>query len=116
MSEPATEVLRGTEARDVLALVPHLLGFEPAESLVLVCLLPCGRRVGMTMRQDLPPDSAWDLLPAAVAAMELPLARGRPGGVLAVVYSEREVSEDVLAAVRRFLHRHRVPLRGARCR
>ena len=38
---------------DILSLVPHTLGFEPRESLVLMAL--CGGRLGATLRLDLPP-------------------------------------------------------------
>ncbi|MCC9205135.1 DUF4192 domain-containing protein [Arthrobacter sp. zg-Y769] len=41
---------------DILSLVPHTLGFEPRNSLVLMAL--CGGRLGATLRLDLPPGQA----------------------------------------------------------
>jgi len=51
--EPASVVrLRGPA--DILTSVPHLLGFHPTESLVIICLSGPRRRQGLTMRMDLP--------------------------------------------------------------
>lgn len=50
----APEVLRVGDPRDLVALVPHQLGFVPARSLVLVSLRGARRRVGLVSRVDLP--------------------------------------------------------------
>jgi hypothetical protein len=54
--------LRLGHPRELLALVPYLLGFEPRDSAVLVGLRPPGHRVGLVARVDLPdllrPDGA----------------------------------------------------------
>jgi len=47
-------VLRVSDPRELLALVPHQLGFRPERSLVLVCLRGERRRVGLVVRGDLP--------------------------------------------------------------
>ena len=47
-------VLRVSDPRELLALVPHQLGFRPQRSLVLVCLRGERRRVGLVVRADLP--------------------------------------------------------------
>ncbi len=47
-------VLRVSDPRELLALVPHQLGFRPERSLVLVCLRGERRRVGLVVRADLP--------------------------------------------------------------
>ncbi|UYB37354.1 DUF4192 domain-containing protein [Arthrobacter koreensis] len=47
-----TEVLRAGTPQDILAFVPHCLGFTPQESLVLLGLR--GARLGATLRLDLP--------------------------------------------------------------
>jgi len=50
--EPTTDRLSVSDSPNVLALVPHLLGFEPERSLAL--LLLSGRRLVATLRVDLP--------------------------------------------------------------
>jgi len=45
--------LRVREPREMLALIPHQLGFHPAESVVLVSLRPPRGRVGLVVRVDL---------------------------------------------------------------
>jgi hypothetical protein len=47
-----TEIVRAARPVDLLRLVPRLVGFAPAESLVLVAF--SGRRTGSAMRVDLP--------------------------------------------------------------
>ncbi|MDQ3733808.1 MAG: DUF4192 domain-containing protein [Actinomycetota bacterium] len=51
-----TSKLRLSGPGSLVAAVPHLLGFPPEESLVLVGLRGPASRLGMTMRLDLPPD------------------------------------------------------------
>jgi hypothetical protein len=51
--EPAP-VVRLRSPADLLSALPHLLGFHPEESLVVVCLKGPRRRQGLTMRIDLP--------------------------------------------------------------
>lgn len=46
--------LRLGHPRELLALVPYLLGFQPRDSAVLVGLRPPGRQVGLVARVDLP--------------------------------------------------------------
>jgi hypothetical protein len=50
--EPAVVRLRGPA--DVLSSLPHLLGFHPTESLVIMCLSGPRRRQRLVMRVDLP--------------------------------------------------------------
>ncbi len=50
--EPAVVRLRGPA--DVLSSLPHLLGFHPTESLVIMCLSGPRRRQRLLMRVDLP--------------------------------------------------------------
>ncbi|MCU1591221.1 MAG: uncharacterized protein JWP11_2477 [Frankiales bacterium] len=49
-------VVRLTSPGEIVAAVPHLCGFVPAESLVAVSLRGERRRIGLTLRLDLPPD------------------------------------------------------------
>jgi hypothetical protein len=48
-----SEVLRVTESRELLALIPHQLGFAPVDSLVVIGLRPPNGRVGLIARVDL---------------------------------------------------------------
>lgn len=50
-------VLRVRDVIDLVALLPHLLGFQPRESLVAVALRGPRDRVRFTLRVDLPPAS-----------------------------------------------------------
>ncbi|WP_347057284.1 DUF4192 domain-containing protein [Blastococcus sp. HT6-30] len=78
--------VRISDPGEVAAALPHLLGFHPSESLVLIGLGgPSGGRVGLTVRGDIP--TAGD--GAATARL---LARGLrtddPAAALVVVVSE----------------------------
>jgi len=71
---------------EVAAALPHLLGFHPRESLVLLGLGgDSGRRLGMTVRADLPPAEHAGSLAAALARS---LSTDQPDGALVVVVSE----------------------------
>ena len=49
-------VVRVRDIGEIAAGLPHLLGFRPRESVVLIGLGgESGRRVGMTARADIPP-------------------------------------------------------------
>ncbi|MGZ4623865.1 MAG: DUF4192 domain-containing protein [Blastococcus sp.] len=83
-SGPATVSL--SDPGEIAAGLPHLIGFRPEESAVLISLAgDGGSQVGLTARADLPP-------PAHVAAFARALVRSvctdRPSGVLLVVVSE----------------------------
>ena len=52
---------------DILSLIPHTLGFEPENSLVLMAL--CGGRLGATLRLDLPPGRGFKSASAAAYAL-----------------------------------------------
>jgi hypothetical protein len=48
--------VRLSDPGDLAAGIPHLLGFHPTNSVVVISLTgPNGRRVGLTMRADIPP-------------------------------------------------------------
>jgi hypothetical protein len=77
---------------EVAAALPHLLGFRPEESVVIVGLGgPSGGRVGLTVRADLPP-------PQHAAPLAAALARGvatdDPTAVLVAVVSEADDEPD----------------------
>lgn len=52
----STPKLRLSGPGSLIAAVPHLLGFPPEQSLVLIGLRGPRSRLGITMRADLPPD------------------------------------------------------------
>lgn len=59
LSSPARIVIRGAD--DIAVAVPHLLGFVPGSSLVVIGLHPGDPSVGVTLRVDLP----WPGMPDA---------------------------------------------------
>ncbi|NJC22121.1 hypothetical protein BJ994_001197 [Arthrobacter pigmenti] len=75
---------------DILSYVPHVLGFQPRESLVFITM--AGKRVGATLRLDLPKDST-DPLDYAQGVREYLEADSAADGVLMVLYTEQEWAE-----------------------
>jgi hypothetical protein len=70
----------------LLASVPVLLGFRPRDSLVVLSTGgPEGRRVGLSLRTDLPPPEAGELLDALCRNVAAAIARDRPSGAAVVV-------------------------------
>lgn len=59
----STPKLRLSGPGSLIAAVPHLLGFPPEQSLVLIGLSGPRSRLGITMRADLPPDG-FDAAPS----------------------------------------------------
>lgn len=80
MSAPTTGRIRLSDPSELIAAVPHLLGFHPRNSVVLLALH--GKSLGLTLRADL-----VDHDQAAVLAEQLlaPIARQRPTGVALIV-------------------------------
>jgi hypothetical protein len=76
--------IRLREPRDVLGVVPTMLGFHPEQSVVLLCLGGARRQVRITMRADLPAD------PSAAAMRELTDRAAQAGteAIVAAIYSE----------------------------
>lgn len=101
MTPEPTTVLTIREPEDILALVPVLLGFEPAESLVM---LTFGCDPPFHARADLPSASAD--LPELVDSLLGPARQHGVGRVILVAYSEAGRPADrALAAVARGLRR-----------
>lgn len=93
---------------DVLSVVPHLLGFHPSQSLVLVCLTSHGKgaRVGLVARMDLPAEgqaaeAADALLPA--------LAREDPDAAVVIAYGTPADEGTVAVEAQRCPERGRRP-------
>jgi hypothetical protein len=91
--DPGRIDVRVSDPGELAASIPHLLGFRPRESVVLVSLTgPRASRVGLTMRADIPPAEHAGTLAAAVTRGVL---TDRPRGVVLAVFSD---SPDVAAA------------------
>jgi hypothetical protein len=79
----------GVRIRDIgeiAAGLPHLLGFRPRESVVLVSLGgDSGRRIGLTVRADIPPPEHSRSLAAVLSRS---LFTDRPDGALVLIVSE----------------------------
>ena len=91
---PAPVRVRLSEPGELASAVPYLLGFRPAESVVLLSLVDEGAsRLGLTVRGDIPPDGiglAW------ARDMAAKVLTDRPRAVVAVVVSESGDGEDGL--------------------
>jgi Domain of unknown function (DUF4192) len=80
MSAPTAGRIRLSDPSELIAAVPHLLGFHPHDSVVLLALH--GRRLGLTLRADLVDN---DQAPLLAEQLLPPIARQRPTGVALVV-------------------------------
>jgi Domain of unknown function (DUF4192) len=79
MSAPTAGVIRLSDPSELIAAVPHLLGFHPHDSVVALALH--GRNLGLTLRADLvPPDQA----PQLAEQLLRPLTRAQPSGIALV--------------------------------
>ncbi|MGH3937893.1 MAG: DUF4192 domain-containing protein [Pseudonocardiaceae bacterium] len=80
MSAPHADRIRLSDPAELIAAVPHLLGFHPHDSVVLLALH--GRQLGLTLRADL---VAVEQTPLLAEQMLLPMAQQRPTGVAVIV-------------------------------
>jgi hypothetical protein len=71
---------------DVLAAVPFVLGFEPANSLVAISLRGRRQRVGLVMRTDYPAEADLELFEHAALNMVTHLHRDQARGVILIAY------------------------------
>ena len=86
MDDPSRPVVSLSDSADIAAALPHLVGFHPHESVLLVALGgPTGNRVGLTVRADLPPPASSA---AVVRALVRSVATDDPAGVVVAVVSE----------------------------
>lgn len=91
----ARPVARLSSPGEMVALVPHLCGFVPSESLVAVSLRGPRKRVGLTLRMDLVAGSVEVAAAAEVAAR---MACDGAREVLLVVYTEAADGPDRVGA------------------
>ncbi|WP_199443266.1 DUF4192 domain-containing protein [Umezawaea beigongshangensis] len=83
-----TTTLRAGEPAQIIAAVPHLLGFHPGPSLVLILLRrDRPERIGAALRADLPPAEGHAAL---VRDLLVPLRAQDPGSVVLVVFGGGE--------------------------
>jgi hypothetical protein len=75
---------------ELAAALPHLFGFRPSESVVLLSLADEGSRLGLTVRADIPPSDDGPALARDLAAR---VVTDEPAGVVAVVISEAPDAE-----------------------
>lgn len=88
-------VVRLSNPGDLVASLPGLCGFVPTESVVVLSLRGPRRRLGLTVRLDLPPTSGE----ADAARMLAERVRGDGGTAAAVVVLGGERRSDLVAAV-----------------
>ncbi|GAA4683085.1 DUF4192 domain-containing protein [Pseudonocardia yuanmonensis] len=89
--DPDSPVRVGTEG--LLAAVPVLIGFRPRNSLVMIATGgPQGRRVGLTLRVDLPPPEDPELVAALCESAAAALCRDDPEGAAVLVVGGGEPS------------------------
>jgi hypothetical protein len=80
MSAPAAGRVRLSGPSELIAAVPHLLGFHPHDSVVLLAMHE--RKLGLTLRADLVTNDQAPLLAEQLLA---PIARQRPTSVAVIV-------------------------------
>jgi hypothetical protein len=91
MSAPAAGCVRLSDPSELIAAIPHLLGFHPRDSVVLLALH--GKGLGLTVRADLVTD---DQAPLLAEHLLTPIARQRPSGVALVVIGGDPVPDGEL--------------------
>jgi hypothetical protein len=88
--EPAeVRRLKLRDPADLVGLVPYLLGFVPAESLVVVFVR--GGRLGLTARMDLVGDESTNRLVEGVAELA---AAHQPESIVALTYTNKESGRE----------------------
>jgi Domain of unknown function (DUF4192) len=97
--EPAVVVRAGSPA-SLLRLIPHLLGFVPEASLVVIGVAPPRDRIRVTLRYDLPDPPAADQV-AEIAAHALGVLNAqRLTAAVAVAYGPEALVTPVAAELR----------------
>jgi hypothetical protein len=95
MTAAELPTMRLTSPGEIAAAVPHLCGFVPTESLVAISLRGPRRRIGLTLRLDLPPDGNDDELRFDTAEqIAARLAHDRGSAAVLVVFTEEADREQ----------------------
>lgn len=87
---PSNAPISVSTPADILSYIPHVLGFQPQESLVFLTM--SGKRVGATLRLDLPPEES-DPLHYADTVREYLEADSSADGVLMILYTDQRWEE-----------------------
>ena len=85
-----TATIRISEPREMLALIPHQVGFRPVESVVAVSLRPPRGRVGLVVRVDLAALADRAAGPALARAVVGHLDRDGARSAVLVVYTAQD--------------------------
>ncbi|MET0787651.1 MAG: DUF4192 domain-containing protein [Cellulomonas sp.] len=85
-----TTTLRVSEPREILALVPHRLGFRPQDSAVAVSLRPPRGAVGLVVRVDLPHLADRSGGPALARSLVSVMGRDAARRGILVLYTDRD--------------------------
>ena len=85
-----TTTVRVSEPRELLALVPHRLGFRPRDSAVAVSLRPPRGEVGLVVRVDLPDLAHREHGPALARRLLSYLGRDDAARGVLVVYTDHD--------------------------
>lgn len=108
--------IRVSAGEDLLAFIPHMLGYWPERS--IVCIGMSGKRLRATMRLDLPPEGSVDPAGfAAMAASQLASDRRADGCLMAVFGTQDWDSPQepphagLLQALRLAFAAYRLPVR-----
>lgn len=110
---PTAPRLELSSPADLLAAIPYLLGFHPADSLVLVGIRD--RHVAVTFRVDLPPpgDATDALIGYLLDVLGRPRRRHRRVRLVLVGYGQPGRVEPFVAAVRAAFAAHDLPVLDA---
>lgn len=92
-----TLAIRTSDLREILALIPHQLGFAPAESLVAVSVHPSGR-IGVIARVDLSEVTGPEGPAVAASLVEILRADGAQVAMLAF-YTDADADEADTVAI-----------------
>ena len=92
-----SQPIRLTSGDGIIDSIPTLVGFTPTESLVVITL--AGRRVGLTLRVNLPPAGEDSVAVAAQAAQVIDRSRQSADLTAILVIIGEEVRTDLIDAV-----------------
>jgi hypothetical protein len=93
-------VVRAASPAALLTLVPHLLGFVPEASLVVIGVAPPRDRIRLTLRYDLPEPPEADLVADVVAHAVGVLRTQRLTAAVAVAYGPDDLVTPVVRELR----------------
>lgn len=101
-----TDTLKLRSPSELLAIVPYLLGFEPNNSIMVICLE--NSTIGLTQRLDLPPAGEGEVV---VRSLMPSLMREHPDQVLLIAYENQpDLSAEAVVAMTSALTAARVPI------